>query len=175
VRRTPSWLRSRRSTRRPWPGWRRRGRVQHAGHLAGAEPEDVAQNEDGELARRQDLQGGHERQGDGFGLLVARFGAGRPVDRTLQEGVGKRLQPYDLAEAGPTRRCPPPQRRSSMACDVQAGHPGRRIALRHVRHAGQHASRDHRQSRITRSPTPDTVTTRTSLAYWTGKAANTDG
>ena len=35
------------------------------------ESEDVAQDEDGELARRQDLKGGHKIQGDGFGLLVA--------------------------------------------------------------------------------------------------------
>jgi hypothetical protein len=47
------------------------GRVQHAGHLVRVESEDVAQDEDGELARRQDLKGGHEGQGDGLGLLVA--------------------------------------------------------------------------------------------------------
>ena len=77
------------SRRRPVPGSRRPsalqagarpfegaadrfdGRVQHAGHLARVESQDVAQDEDGELARRQDLQCGHEGQGDGFGLLVA--------------------------------------------------------------------------------------------------------
>jgi hypothetical protein len=51
------------------------------------EPEDIAQDEDGELARRQGLQRGHESQGDGFGLLVAGLWAGRPAERTLQEGV----------------------------------------------------------------------------------------
>ena len=64
------------------------------------ESEDVAQDEDGELARRQHLKGGHEGQRDGFGLLVAGLRAERHVDRTLEEGVGKRLEPYDLAEPG---------------------------------------------------------------------------
>src|SRR5262249_20690526 len=36
--------------------------------------------------------------GDGFGLLVACLWAERHVDRTLKEGVGKWLKPYDLAE-----------------------------------------------------------------------------
>ena len=76
------------------------GRVQHAGHLAGVESEDVAQDEDGELAGRQDLEGGDEGQGDGFGLLVAGLRAERHVDRTLEEGVRKRLQPDHLAEPG---------------------------------------------------------------------------
>src|SRR6266516_659946 len=76
------------------------GRVEHVGHLVRVESEDVAQGEDGELARRQDLEGGHEGQGDGFGLLVAGLRAERHVDRTLEEGVGKWLEPYDLAESG---------------------------------------------------------------------------
>jgi hypothetical protein len=38
------------------------GRVEHAGHLGGAEPEDVAQDEHGDLPGRQELQGGHESQ-----------------------------------------------------------------------------------------------------------------
>ena len=70
------------------------------GHLAGVEPEDVAQDEHGELARRQDLQGGHEGEGDGFGLLVAGLGAGRQGGRTGQERVGVRLEPDGLAEPG---------------------------------------------------------------------------
>ena len=64
------------------------------------ESEDVAQDEDSELARRQDLKGGHESQRDRFGLLVAGLRAKRHVDRTLEEGVGKWLEPYDLAEPG---------------------------------------------------------------------------
>jgi hypothetical protein len=64
------------------------------------ESEDVAQDEDGELARRQDLESGHEGQGDGFGLFVARLRAGRHVDPTLEEGVGIRLEPNDFAEPG---------------------------------------------------------------------------
>ncbi len=64
------------------------------------ESEDVAQDEHGELARRQDLKGGHEGQGDGFGLLVAGFRAERRVDGTLEEGVGIWLEPDDFAEPG---------------------------------------------------------------------------
>jgi hypothetical protein len=76
------------------------GRAQHVGHLNGVKSEDIAQDEHGELARRQDLQRGDEGQGDGFGLLIPRFGAGRHVDRPLKEGVGIWLEPYDLAEPG---------------------------------------------------------------------------
>ena len=53
------------------------GRVEHVGHLVGVESEDVAQDEHGELARRQDLQGGDEGQGDGFGLLIPGLGHGK--------------------------------------------------------------------------------------------------
>src|SRR5881394_3840410 len=60
------------------------GHLQHAGYLAGVESKDVAQDEDGHLARRQQLQGGHERQRDGFGLLVAGLRPGRHVDGTLE-------------------------------------------------------------------------------------------
>ena len=72
------------------------GHLQHAGHLAGVESEDVAQDEDGELARRQQLQGGYEGQRDGFGLLVAGLRPGRRVGGALEEGVRKRLQPDGL-------------------------------------------------------------------------------
>src|SRR5579872_333520 len=60
--------------------------------------ENVAQNEDGELARRQDLKALHEGQGDGLGLLVSRLRAGWHCDRIREEGVGKRLKPHNLAE-----------------------------------------------------------------------------
>jgi hypothetical protein len=57
------------------------------------------------MSRRADaragLQYGHERQGDGFGLLVARFRAERRVDRAFEESVGIWLEPDDFAE---TRR-----------------------------------------------------------------------
>jgi len=62
------------------------------------EAEDVPQDEDGDLARRQHLQGGHEGQGDGLGPLVAGLRAGR-IGRAFHEGIGKRLKPGDLAEA----------------------------------------------------------------------------
>ena len=61
------------------------------------ESEDVAQDEHRELAGRQDLKGGHEGQGDGFGLLVAGLRAERRGDGTLEQGVGKWLKPDDFA------------------------------------------------------------------------------
>src|SRR6266536_370243 len=75
-------------------------RVQHVGHFVRVESENVAQDEHGELARRQDLQGGHKGQGDGFGPLVAGLRAERRVDGTLEQGVGKWLEPDDVAEPG---------------------------------------------------------------------------
>ena len=76
------------------------GRVQHVRHLVRVEPEDVAQDEDGELARRQELKGGDKGQRDGFGLLVAGLRPGGRVHRTLEPAVGIRLEPYDFAEPG---------------------------------------------------------------------------
>ena len=84
--------------------------VQHPGHLAGVEAEDVAQDEHGELARRKQLKRGHERQRDRLGLLVARLGTGRRVGRALEENVGKRLQPHDLAEPASARAARTPAR-----------------------------------------------------------------
>ena len=71
------------------------------------ESEDVAQDEDGELAGRQDLKGGHEGQGDGFGALVAGFRADRQGDRTFEERVGIRLKPDNFAEPGRLGRFDP--------------------------------------------------------------------
>ncbi len=65
---------------------------EHLRHLGRVEAEDVAQDEDGELSGRKDLQSGDEGQGDGFALLVA--------GRRLEEGVRKGLEPDDLAVAG---------------------------------------------------------------------------
>ena len=73
-------------------------RIQHVGHLARVKSQDVAQDENGELARWQDLKCCQERQRDGFGLLVAGLRAKRDVDRALEHCVGKWLEPYDLAE-----------------------------------------------------------------------------
>jgi hypothetical protein len=66
------------------------GRVQHVGDLGRGEPEDVAQEEDGELAGRQDLERGHEGRGNGFRLLVTSF--------RVEEDVGMGLEPDGLAE-----------------------------------------------------------------------------
>jgi hypothetical protein len=76
------------------------GHLQHLGHLAGVESEDVAQDEDGELARRKHLQGGHEGQRDSFTLLVAGLWPERLVDGVLEERVRKRLQPDGLVARG---------------------------------------------------------------------------
>ena len=75
-------------------------RVQHVGHLARTEAEDVAQDQHGDLAWRQDLQGGHECKRDRFLLVVAGLRAGRHAEGAFEEGVGIRLQPEDLAESG---------------------------------------------------------------------------
>jgi hypothetical protein len=77
------------------------GRVEHVGHLVGVVTEYLAQDEHGALASGQELQCGHEGQGDGFGLFVAGLRAERHVDRPLEEGVGIWLEPDDFAE--PTR------------------------------------------------------------------------
>jgi len=76
------------------------GRVQHVGHLARVKTQDVAQDEDRDLAGRQHLQRGHERQRDRFGLLIDGLRAARHIDRTVEEGVGEWLEPDDLAEPG---------------------------------------------------------------------------
>ena len=67
------------------------------------EAEDVAQDEHGELARRQQLQRGHERQRDRLGLLVAGLGAERHADRVVEEGVGIGLEPRRPRRAGSAR------------------------------------------------------------------------
>src|SRR5215218_6699785 len=50
---------------------------------------------------------GHEGQGNGLGLLIAGLRAERHLDRALEEGIGIRLQPYDLAEPGRRWWCNP--------------------------------------------------------------------
>ena len=74
------------------------GRVEHVGHFVGVVSEHLAQDEHGALASRQDLQRGHEGQGDGFGLCVAGLRAERDVDAP-RERVGIRLEPHDFTEA----------------------------------------------------------------------------
>src|SRR5215831_3035817 len=86
--------------------------LQHASDLAGPEPEDVAQDEHGALAGRQQLQGGHEGQRDGLGGLVAGLGAGRGVGQPLQQHVGVGLEPGHLAQPGGLRHVEPGQRRA---------------------------------------------------------------
>ncbi|WP_433561288.1 hypothetical protein ACQP1O_27245 [Nocardia sp. CA-151230] len=49
----------------------------HARHLRRGESQGVTQDQDGHLARRQQLQGRHERQRNGLGLLETAFRAQR--------------------------------------------------------------------------------------------------
>jgi hypothetical protein len=58
--------------------------------------EYLAQDEYGALASRQNLQGCHEGQRDGFGLFIARLGIQR--QRGLEKGIGIWLKPDDFAE-----------------------------------------------------------------------------
>ena len=104
------------------------GRVEHARHLTGVEPENVAQDEHRELAGRQHLQGGHEGEGDGFRLLVAGLGAGRQGGpcHLGEQGIGVRLEPDGLAEPGRLRRLDPrnvplPGRAAGSRCAVRSG------------------------------------------------------
>lgn len=78
--------------------YRRDGRIEHVCDLARTEAEDVAKHDDRDLATRQDLKGGDERQGDRLVSLVAGLGAERQIAGVVKEGVGKGLEPYDLAE-----------------------------------------------------------------------------
>src|SRR6476619_2523331 len=79
-------------------------RGEHLGYLARVDPEDVAQDEHGQLARRQDLKSSYEGQRDRLGLFVPSLRPQRHVHHTLEEGVGEWLEPDDLAEAGRLRR-----------------------------------------------------------------------
>ena len=60
-------------------GGRRDPALAEAGDLGGVVADYVAQDENGALAGRQQLQGSHERQRDGLGGLVPGLGAGRVV------------------------------------------------------------------------------------------------
>ena len=83
----------------------RDGRVEQVGHLGGTESEDIAQDEDGQLAGRQHLQGGHERQRDRLGLLDARLGPdvpSAPSKRASGSGSSQVTSPSPLGSGGST-------------------------------------------------------------------------
>src|SRR6185437_16395979 len=48
----------------------------------------------------QGLERGHEGERDRFALLVADLGVGWEVEHTLEEGVGKWLEPHHLPQPG---------------------------------------------------------------------------
>ena len=77
-------------------------RVEDGGDLAGAVAEDVAQDEDSSLTRRERLECREERDRDRFARLVAAFGSGRLVGPT-EERVGVGLEPDHLAGAARLR------------------------------------------------------------------------
>ena len=62
--------------------------VEHPRDLSGPEAEHVAQDQDGPLTRRQQLQGSHERQRDGLARLDAGTGTRRGVRDPLEERIG---------------------------------------------------------------------------------------
>ena len=71
------------------------------------ESEDVAEDEDGALTGRQQLQGGDEGQRDGFQGLKPGVGSGCTVGEPLQQDVGVRLEPERLAQPGGLGRVRP--------------------------------------------------------------------
>src|SRR5205823_4928708 len=74
--------------------------------LACLEAEDIAEDENGELAMRQGLKRGDEGQGDGFGLLVADLRAeghvDRPLDRASGNGSSHVTSPSRVGSGGST-------------------------------------------------------------------------
>ena len=99
------------------------------------------------------MQGGHEHEGDGFGLLVPGLRAEARRARA-EAGIGIRLQPQDVAQPGRLGRSTP------VTTDALAGRrPAARLALRQrlvaIRYS--HVRTDARPSRIRGSPaTPRT-------------------
>jgi len=102
------------------------GRGGHVGNLGGREAEQLPQQEDCDLAAREELQRGQERERDRLGLLDALVRAGRGRAR------GHRLEPHDLAEFRGFRRqevghvplhLPPTQHRSADVETPVGGHP----------------------------------------------------
>ena len=72
-------------------------RAERLGDLAGGEAEHLAHDQHRTLPRRQQLQGGDERQLDALALLVARRGRQRAVGEP-ELHVGVRLEPDGLGE-----------------------------------------------------------------------------
>ena len=71
--------------------------VEHRRDLFRAEAEDVPQDQDGPLTWREQLEGSHERQGDGLACLDTGIGTGCSVLDPLEEQIGVGLQPHHLA------------------------------------------------------------------------------
>jgi hypothetical protein len=69
------------------------------GGLPSADELHYAEDEDGDLPRRQDLKGRHERKRDPFVLLVAGIRAELHIDRAFRESIGIGLEPNDFAES----------------------------------------------------------------------------
>ncbi len=92
----------------------------HGGGLPDPEPEDVAQDQGGPLAGRQQLQGGDEGQGDRLAGLDAGLGTWLLVGDALQEQVGVGLEPGDLADPPSTKSPAAADRLCVLRCDRRA-------------------------------------------------------
>jgi hypothetical protein len=80
------------------------GSFNDAGDFAGPKAQDISQDKDGSLARREQLQRGHEGKADRLPSLVSGFGPGRLIEEAVQENVRVRLEPQHLAVQGRLRR-----------------------------------------------------------------------
>src|SRR5215831_5059724 len=118
-------------------------RVEHARDLPGAEPENVAQDQDRPLPGRQELQGGDEGERDRLSRLIPRLRARRRFGELLQQHVGIRLEPNHLAGGGRLRQPgrgrgrhggPPPRRpqgaEATVGGDPKQPRPHRRPCLK---------------------------------------------
>jgi hypothetical protein len=63
------------------------------------ETEDIAQDQGGALARRQDLESGHERQRDGFPRFVHALRAGGHAFEIVEQCVRVWLEPDRFPQA----------------------------------------------------------------------------
>ena len=73
------------------------GHLEHGRDFLGPEPQNVAQDEDRPLARRQELECADERERDRLCCLIPCLWARRGFGELLKQYVGVRLEPDHLA------------------------------------------------------------------------------
>jgi hypothetical protein len=71
--------------------------IEHRRDLLCPEAEDVPQDEDSPLTRWQQLEGRHEREGDGLACFNTSIGTGAGVCDSLEEKIRVGLQPHHVA------------------------------------------------------------------------------